>query len=98
MSRRTRSARGEVVDFDLISIKEQMAAAVPPVSIAQRENLIDKRMKRRLKTAATAAMNLASESVVDSTPIATAEEPSDLIDATPEETLTKQKARKKVTE
>jgi len=43
MSRKTRSARGEVVDFDLIAIKQQLAMAPTPVSVNQRRRFIDEK-------------------------------------------------------
>ena len=65
MTIRTKSARGETVDFDLLKIKAQEAAvaasklqatekataesAIPSVDIKPRETFVDKRNKRRLK-------------------------------------------------
>lgn len=49
MSKATRSARGDFVDFDLLKIKEQMAATPKPVPVKARENFIDQRFKRRIK-------------------------------------------------
>ena len=44
-----RSARGAIVDFDLMAIKEQMAAAPAPLDVKKRQDFIDRRMRRRLK-------------------------------------------------
>lgn len=41
MPRIVRSARGEMVDFDLIAIANQLAAAPPPVSVNERRQFID---------------------------------------------------------
>lgn len=49
MSNRVKSARGEVVDFDLLRIKQQIAAAPPQTSVKTRENFIDKKYQRRIK-------------------------------------------------
>ena len=43
MSRLTRSARGSLVDFDLLAIKQQIAAAPTPVSVDQRRKFIDEK-------------------------------------------------------
>ncbi|PPD53418.1 MAG: hypothetical protein CTY12_04880 [Methylotenera sp.] len=43
------SARGERVDFDLLKIKQQIAAAPKTVNVTAREDFIDGRLKRRLK-------------------------------------------------
>ena len=49
MGKQVRSAKGVVVDFDLIAIKEQMAAAPAPLDVRKRQDFIDRRMRRRLK-------------------------------------------------
>lgn len=51
MSKRVRSAKGEIVDFDILSIKSQIAAGAakkeePAVEVKRSENFIDKRAKR----------------------------------------------------
>ena len=52
MSQRTRSARGQLVDFNLLKIKDQIAAAPKPTTVAAREDFIDKKFKRRIKRVA----------------------------------------------
>jgi hypothetical protein len=59
MSRKVRSAKGEVVDFDLLKIKEQMASAPPPTDVRARQDFIDKRLRRRLKKTAPPAPKIA---------------------------------------
>jgi len=49
MAKTARSARGEIVNFDLIHIKEQMATAPIPTTVAARENFVDQKLKRRSK-------------------------------------------------
>lgn len=44
-----RSARGETVDFDLLKIKEQIAAGPKPVNVQSREEFIDRRVRKRAK-------------------------------------------------
>jgi hypothetical protein len=41
MGKMARSARGEIVDFDLIAIKQQLASAPPPVEVSTRREYID---------------------------------------------------------
>lgn len=51
MSRKTRSARGEVVDFDLLAIKQQLAAKPVPVGVDQRRRFIDEKTGVKAKDA-----------------------------------------------
>lgn len=60
MAKRTKSARGAIVDFDLFNIKQQIASAPTPATVAARENFVEQRLKRRtrrLKRESTAAIN-----------------------------------------
>lgn len=41
MSRITRSAKGELIDFELLAIKAQLATAPKPKSVEQRKAAID---------------------------------------------------------
>jgi hypothetical protein len=43
MSKKAVSARGEAVDFDLLAIKQQLAATPVPVSVDDRRRFIDER-------------------------------------------------------
>lgn len=47
--RAVRSAKGEVVDFDLLRIKAQIASAPKTTNVQAREDFIDAKFKRRLK-------------------------------------------------
>lgn len=49
MAKTVRSARGEVVDFDLLRIKQQMASAPKTTNVKAREDFIDQKLKRRIK-------------------------------------------------
>lgn len=57
MSKTARSARGDVVDFDLLAIKQQLALKPVPVSVDQRRKFIDERdgLKTRRVEAEVAA-------------------------------------------
>ena len=49
MPKKTRSAKGEVIDFDLLKIKAQIASAPKPTDVRKREDFIDKKLRRRVK-------------------------------------------------
>lgn len=49
MTKKTRSARGEMVDFDLIQIKTQIASTPKTVDVKKREDFIDRKLRRRIK-------------------------------------------------
>lgn len=49
MSRKTTSMRGEVVDFDLFALKEQISGAPKTETIQNRERFIDLKRKRGTK-------------------------------------------------
>lgn len=49
MARGARSARGEIVDFDLLRIKENLGAAPKASTVKAREDFIDQKFKRRLR-------------------------------------------------
>lgn len=46
---RTRSARGVIVDFDLLRIREKLAAAPRTVQVKERENYVESKSRRRRK-------------------------------------------------
>jgi hypothetical protein len=49
MPNKVRTARGELIDFDLLRIKQQIAKKPPETEVKTRENFIDKKFQRRLK-------------------------------------------------
>lgn len=49
MGKTVRSAKGALVDFDLLKIKSQIASAPKPTVVQAREDFVDQRMKRKLK-------------------------------------------------
>jgi hypothetical protein len=70
MSRKTRSARGNVVDFDLLAIKEQLAAKPVPVGVNDRRRFIDekdgvrtRKVTEPVEVPVPAALAIAAEAV-----------------------------------
>lgn len=49
MGKKYRSARGDIVDIDLLKIKQQIANAPKPTTVQEREQFVDKRIRRRVK-------------------------------------------------
>lgn len=49
MAKTVRSARGVVVNFEELKIKEQLIETPKPTSVKTREEFIDKKLNRRLK-------------------------------------------------
>lgn len=49
MPRKVKSAKGVVIDFDLLKIKEQIASRPPTTDVKKREDFIDKKLRRRVK-------------------------------------------------
>lgn len=49
MSRKIRSMRGEIIDLDLLKIKQQMASTPKPVDVKEREQFVDKKIRRRVR-------------------------------------------------
>ncbi len=62
--RGVRSAKGVLVDFDLIKIKQQMSTAPKPVVVEARENFIDNKFKRQLKKQVRDAIELATDDIL----------------------------------
>jgi len=46
---KTRSMRGEIVDFDLIRVKQQIASAPKTINVKFREDFIERRLRKRIK-------------------------------------------------
>lgn len=65
MSVKTRSARGEVVDFDLLKIKEQIASNPAPTDVKARQNFVDRRLRRRVKNSARTEFDKAMPTTED---------------------------------
>lgn len=65
MAKTVRSARGQLVNFDVLEIKQQMASAPKPVEVAVREDFIDQKFNRRLKKL---KKNITNQVIADTTP------------------------------
>ena len=44
---KARSARGEIIDFDILSIKAKLESASKPVKVKEREDYIAQKSRRR---------------------------------------------------
>lgn len=55
---KVRSIKGVFVDFDLIRIKQQIAAQPAPLNVREREAFIDGKIRRRSKKPKTKPVNL----------------------------------------
>lgn len=51
MSKKAVSAKGMIVDFDLLVIKEQMRKQPRTTNVQARENFVDRKFRRRMKQA-----------------------------------------------
>ena len=49
MPKKVRTAKGKVIDFDHLRIKEQMNKCPKPPKVEERQNFIDQKMRRRVK-------------------------------------------------
>ena len=67
MPKKHRSAKGLMVDFDLLKIKQQIAAAPKTTDVKKREDFIDKKLRRRVKR--IKKVEPVEEVVVEETPI-----------------------------
>lgn len=63
---RTRSAKGEMVDFDLLKIRQKLTAQPVTLDVKAREDFIDKKLRRRMKKVKAATASLDPASPVDS--------------------------------
>jgi hypothetical protein len=95
--KKARSAKGEMVDFDLLKIKEQIASEPAPLDVKARQDHVDQRLRRRLrKVKKTPIAPAAPVNVEPKLPAAErAEVSEELIDAPAPKPATKQKARSK---
>lgn len=68
MAKGVKSARGQLVDFDLLKIKQQIATAPKTSTVKAREDFIDQKFKRRLKKLTRKPTESTIESEVDTDP------------------------------
>lgn len=69
MSKKARSARGDLVDFDLLAIKQQLATKPVPVGVDQRRKFIDEKdgiKTREIAQALPDALSMALSAVQES--------------------------------
>ena len=101
MAVRGRSAKGVVVDFDLLRIKEEMAAAPTSIDVQKRQDFIENRMRRRArKKVPQELLNKIPEVEVEKEMPAVEGEAAELVveekaAPTPKKSRTRQKARPK---
>lgn len=78
---RTRSAKGEIVDFDLLKIRQKLQEKPISLDVQAREDFIDKKLRRRIRKVKQATA-VADSVAVDSELLASIETPpaSTLID------------------
>ena len=69
MSKGVKSARGAVVDFDLLKIKQQIASAPKTTDVQAREDFIDQKFKRRLKRMTADVTKTANQSAPSLDPL-----------------------------
>jgi hypothetical protein len=64
---KVRSAKGEIVDFDLLKMKQKMVAPTETIDVNKRRNLIEQRLRRKIKQvpAPAPAIPQAAENKVD---------------------------------
>ena len=98
MPKKVRSAKGQVIDFDLLRIKQQLGEAPTPANVQARQDFIDQKMRRRVKRVkdklAEAKKNPAPPKPVDVKPtleVQTAEQGKKIDEAKPQ----KRKIRRK---
>jgi len=64
MAKYGRSARGEIVDFDMIAITQALAEAPAPISVQARRNFIEEKQSSRAIRAGMVAPAAVKEAVV----------------------------------
>lgn len=101
VQKKVRSAKGVSVDFGLLKIKEQLASEPAPIDVIARQDHIDQRLRRRMRTIKkTTPPAVAPVTVAPTLPAAERpEQDEEMIDPpvaeeTPAKKVTKQKARK----
>ena len=63
MARTVRSAKGVMVDFDLLRIKENLGSVPKATTVRAREDFIDQKMQRKLRRMADSAVTPIAEAV-----------------------------------
>ncbi len=60
MAKKVRSARGVLVDFDLLKVKQQIAES-PAVDVTAREDFVERRLRRRTRRTTTPVKPIVAE-------------------------------------
>ena len=53
MPKIVKTLKGELIDFDLLKIKQEIGSAPAPIKVAERKNFIDNKLQRRIRRAKT---------------------------------------------
>lgn len=69
MARTVRSARGEMVDMDLLRIKETLGQAPKGATVQAREEFIDNKFKRRLRRLSETVATTTTQTLQSPTPV-----------------------------
>lgn len=64
--KKSRSARGELVDFDLLAIKQQLSQSPTPVGVTDRRRFIDEKDGVKFKAPAIDALLVSTEAAKES--------------------------------
>lgn len=68
MGKKVRSARGEMVDLDLLKIREQISSNPIPLDVQARQDFVEKRQRRRLKKVPPPAPAIKGEAAAPTMP------------------------------
>jgi len=89
---RARSAKGVLIDFDLLKIRQKLQAKPITVDVKAREDFIDKKLRRRMRKIKTATSGpIDIEAAVEVAPAKTIDPPKPEVKTAPAES--KQKHR-----
>ena len=96
MAKLIRSARGTQVDFDLILIKQQIAASAAPTNVQAREDFIENKIRRRSRRVGKPGVKPAERELGEEVTVASleaVEEPEEFVEPEfeplPEESVVK---------
>lgn len=99
MGKKTKSMRGEIVDWDLAKVKTQMEQAPAPLNVQARQDFIDQKLRRRVKKVKEQISNLDSSKVdrkITEAPVEQADKIDEVkVAAVEKPTVTKSPAKKR---
>jgi len=93
MAKKVRTARGDIIDFELFKIKEGLSTSTPSVEVKARERFIENKMKRRIKRAKNRMMKDMKD-MNDETEVAPAAKSPELV--TKKKVSTKPKPKRRI--